>query len=256
MIRYSPLLMALAVTSVAAQGKKAAPTRTVWPDEGVRTVTARATTPEITANDLRVRLYQFADDSMMGREAGTLGNWKATEYIAREYKRMGLVPAGENGTYFQEIQYGQLRYDSTKVRLVAAGNTLAVGTDWMPVIPSAATRLSGNFAATDAGVVYGGRFMDSTVTLTPAMVRGKVVVFAPPTPPGPRPAGTPAPRDHRASEAGAAAILLVGDLSTRIALSGRNGLMPTVEGTTAGGIDQPRCRVRTLRQAARPAFAR
>lgn len=238
MIRSSVLLLAVLATPLAAQGRSAT-SKIFWPDEDVRTSTARATKPEITADDLRVRLYQFADDSMMGREAGTLGNWKATEYIAREYKRIGLVPAGENGTYFQEIQYGQLRYDSTKVRLTAAGTTLTLGTDWMPLMPSAALRLAGTFVATNSDVVYGGRWMDSTVTLTPAMVRGKIVVFAPAAPAGPRPANTPAPRDYRAAEAGAAAILLLGDLSTRIAITGRNGLMPTVPGNTAAASITP-----------------
>ncbi|MEO5825350.1 MAG: M28 family peptidase [Gemmatimonadales bacterium] len=246
MIRISVLLFAVLATPLAAQGrsatnphKSAAAPGTFWLDEGVRTFTARATKPEITADDLRVRLYQFADDSMMGREAGTLGNWKATEYIAREYKRLGLVPAGENGTYFQEIQYGQLRYDSTKVRLVAAGRALQLGTDWMPVIPSATLQIHGNFAGASSGVVYGGRWMDSTVTLTASMVRGKVVVFAPAGPAAPRPANTPAPRDVRATEAGAAAILIVGDLSTRIAITGRSGLMPTVPGATAAASITP-----------------
>src|SRR5439155_25523693 len=51
------------------------------------------TVPAITAGDLMTRLYILADDSLEGREAGTIGNVKGTEYIAREAKRMGLVPA-------------------------------------------------------------------------------------------------------------------------------------------------------------------
>jgi len=57
----------------------------------------------ITAADLRTRLYIYADDSMMGRRIGTVGNLKATAYIEREVRRMGLEPAGDSGTYFQEI---------------------------------------------------------------------------------------------------------------------------------------------------------
>jgi len=53
------------------------------------------TTADITAKDLMTRLYIFADDSMKGREAGTIGNVKGTDYIAAEAKRMGLKPAGE-----------------------------------------------------------------------------------------------------------------------------------------------------------------
>ncbi|HEY4955626.1 MAG TPA: hypothetical protein VII02_12160, partial [Gemmatimonadaceae bacterium] len=62
-----------------------------------------ATVPAITASDLRTRLYIYADDSMMGRRIGTVGNEKATAYIEREVRRMGLEPAGDSGTYFQDI---------------------------------------------------------------------------------------------------------------------------------------------------------
>lgn len=57
----------------------------------------------INSSDLRTRLYIYADDSMMGREAGTVGNFKGTTYIAAEAARLGLEPAGENGGYFQNM---------------------------------------------------------------------------------------------------------------------------------------------------------
>jgi hypothetical protein len=64
----------------------------------------------ITAGDLRTRLFLYADDSMMGRETGTIGNFKATTYIAAEAARMGLQPAGENGTYFQNMLATSTRF--------------------------------------------------------------------------------------------------------------------------------------------------
>ena len=92
---------------------KPASPRTVWPDEGPRTWAPRPTVPEITANDLRTRLYQIADDSMLGRRIGELGNYKATTYIAAEFKRLGLKPAGDNGTYFQELAFGPAAFDAS-----------------------------------------------------------------------------------------------------------------------------------------------
>ena len=114
--------------TAAAQSRPTATsqTKTVWPDEGPRTWAPRPTVPDITANDLRTRLYQFADDSMMGRRVGEPGNYKGTAYIASEFKRLGLEPAGENGTYFQDLPYGPERFDSTASRLVAAGSPLAL----------------------------------------------------------------------------------------------------------------------------------
>ncbi|MBA3496805.1 MAG: peptidase M28, partial [Gemmatimonadales bacterium] len=67
------------------------------------TATPTGTAPAITAADLRARLAIFADDSMMGRAAGTLGNVRGTAYLAGEARRLGLTPAGENGTFFQTV---------------------------------------------------------------------------------------------------------------------------------------------------------
>src|SRR5471032_1382187 len=62
-----------------------------------------ATKTEITAGDLMTRLYIFADDSMMGRQVGTIYNNKGTDYIAAEVQKLGLKPGGENGGYFQTL---------------------------------------------------------------------------------------------------------------------------------------------------------
>lgn len=202
--------------------------QTVWPDEGPRTWRPRPTKAAITTDDLKSRLYPYADDSMMGREAGTYGNVKATDYIASEFRRLGLVPAGENGSYFQEVPYGRLRYDSTKVQLVVAGTPVAAGTDWHPLAANANSGISGDVTLSGVATVYGGRFGDSAAAQV-GDVRGKVVVF------GPLAAqqGAP-PRDLTwAQRSGAAAILVVGTVS-RQALTSRTGVRPTVEATTGG----------------------
>ena len=46
--------------------------------------TLEAAPEHITAADAMTRVYIFADDSMLGREAGTLGGVKGTQYIAGE----------------------------------------------------------------------------------------------------------------------------------------------------------------------------
>src|SRR5688572_16553263 len=64
-------------------------------------VETRPSVPEISAEDLRTRVYAFAHDSMMGRQAGRDGNRMGTDYLARELARIGLEPAGDDGTWFQ-----------------------------------------------------------------------------------------------------------------------------------------------------------
>src|SRR5437868_12769746 len=89
-----------------------------------------ATVPAITPGDLMTRLYIFADDSMQGREAGTIGNVRGTDYIAAEIKRAGLVPAGDDGTYFQTIPLKTRTFDTTSTFAVA-GAPLAAFTDFV-----------------------------------------------------------------------------------------------------------------------------
>lgn len=230
-MRYTPLAAAmLLATQISAQA--------VWPDEGVKTWTRRTTEAAITANDLRTRLYQYADDSMMGREAGTFGNAKATDYVAAEFKRLGLVPAGENGTYFQVVPYGRLRFDSTKVSLAVAGIPLQPGTDWAPLAANAANLFAGEARLTGTAVIFGGRFGDSTAALGPEVVRGKVVVFTTAETVEQRVNNqvrrVPAPGDYtKAQRNGAAAVFIVQPVSRGVFTS-RTAVRPTVRSTTAG----------------------
>jgi hypothetical protein len=148
----------------------------VWPDEGPRTWTPRPTEAAITANDLRTRLYQFADDSMQGRRIGEPGNYKGTAYIADEFRRLGLKPAGDNGTYFQNLPYGPIALDAASMRFSAGGATLAVGTDWAPVAPGTNGGL-GAANLSSVPTVFAGRWGDTTASLEPELLHGKVAVF-------------------------------------------------------------------------------
>lgn len=150
---------------------------TVWPDEGPRTWAPRPTVAAITANDLRTRLYQFADDSMQGRRIGEIGNTKGTDYIAREFRRLGLKPAGDSGTFFQVLPYGPVGFDSTVSRLSVRGAALRTAKDWIPMLPSAAARIVTTAALDNVPTVFAGRWGDTSVTLDPAMMRGKIAVF-------------------------------------------------------------------------------
>jgi len=159
-----------------------APEKAVWPDEGPATWAPRPTVAAITANDLRTRLYQLADDSMAGRRIGELGNYKGTTYIAREFERLGLKPMGDGGTYFQIMTYGTMRFDSTTSRMMAGGQPLAARTDWVPVVPSAANGFGQAADFSDAPAVFAGRWGDTLTMLDPAAFAGKVAVFIAPPP--------------------------------------------------------------------------
>jgi hypothetical protein len=157
--------------------KVARPERPVWPDEGPRTWAPRPTVSAITANDLRTRLYQFADDSMQGRRIGEKGNFKGTEYIAGEFKRLGLKPAGDSGSYFQTLPFGPTQFDSSASSLRVGGAALVAKRDWIPTAPTAQNGFGGKAELNGVPAVFAGVWGDTAVMLDPAAFTGKVAVF-------------------------------------------------------------------------------
>ena len=152
-----------------------------------RPASSSTTDPAITAADLRARLSIVAHDSMEGREAGRRGATRAAAYIAGELKRIGLAPAGDSGTYYQRIPLVVRAPDPTS-RLVVGTDSLKFGDDFVPYPRTAVqTFLGGNafggaFRGARVPVVYGGR-IGAEPYADPAMVRGRVVVFAAPESP-------------------------------------------------------------------------
>ena len=251
-IIVSALILAAFAPALGAQANKpaakpAAIVKTVWPDEGVFKWAPRPTVPEITANDLRTRLYQFADDSMMGRNTGELGGYKGTAYIASEFKRLGLKPAGDNGSYFQNLDYGTSAFDSTSVKFSVAGTTLVAKRDFMPTAPAAANSASARANLQNVATVFGGRMGDTAVALDPAVFRGKVAVFLPAPPAnigggggrgGNRGGGGPPPvcsADQGWPNQRGAAYALDVAAATAAANAARNGGAPPAGGQRGGG---------------------
>ena len=131
------------------------------------------TTPAITVRDLQIRLYQFADDSMQGRQVGRVGNRKATDFLASEAKRIGLLPAGTNGGYFQNLPY-HLRKFTDQSLVVVDGNPLGWNTDVVAVPGQRAPR-----PVMNAEVIFGGTQGDTTTQISGAEAVGRVVVLLP-----------------------------------------------------------------------------
>lgn len=55
------------------------------------------------ADRLEADVRYLADDLLEGREAGTRGHELAAKYVAERFRSMGLEPAGDGGTYFQNV---------------------------------------------------------------------------------------------------------------------------------------------------------
>jgi hypothetical protein len=166
--RHHPALPILAGLAAACSGGQA-PTTQPAPGTAV---------PNVAAATLKADLYAFADDSMEGREAGTRGNFKGTTWIAAQAEKLGLTPAGENGTWFQVIPLVERGVDRNST-LSAGGTTLELNQDFVsfsgiPQLGFAPTLKGDNIPS-----IFGGRLGDSTA-IPAEQLEGKVVVVLPP----------------------------------------------------------------------------
>jgi len=77
----------------------------------------------IQADALRADMRFLSDDLLEGRGTGTHGHELAAKFMAVEFEQMGLQPAGDNGTYFQNVPFRSARPDEekTSVTLVRGG---------------------------------------------------------------------------------------------------------------------------------------
>jgi hypothetical protein len=129
------------------------------------------TVAAITPCDLMTRLYIYSADSLRGREAGTPDAINATAWIEREVRRLGLRPAGDNGTYFQAMPVSA-RIVSSVSTITTAGKTFRTDVDFYPGGATADRKVTGD-------VVFGGTLGDTVNVLSADDARGKIVLMIP-----------------------------------------------------------------------------
>ena len=203
-------MTAAAASTLAAQSSKS--TNAV----GTRPPAAMSVIREA---DLKRDMYALAGDAMRGREAGTLDELRASMWIADEMRKIGLVPRGEDGTYFQWWNMRRTRISTGSSSVSLRGRTLALWTDITPT-SNAVADVSGT-------TVFVGDGSDSTVD-----VRGKIVVATLVPPPAASVRTTTntyevnytrsaiTPEAGRFARRGAAAVVLVADSIADIGFDG------------------------------------
>jgi len=89
--RCSALCLALLSTTISVTAQNIAPPPPV-------------SSLEITDNEIAYHIKWLSSDALEGRGTGTHANDIVAEYIAREFERYGLKPAGMNGTFLQPFE--------------------------------------------------------------------------------------------------------------------------------------------------------
>ncbi|HZO53884.1 MAG TPA: M28 family peptidase [Bryobacteraceae bacterium] len=140
---------------------------------------AQGRAPEIESikrDEMRADLFFLASDDMRGRLTDTPEYKLAAEWIISRFQRLGLLPAGENGEYYQEFEliYGRLG-DGNRL-LVGDGSskrTARLREEFYPLLQSANGEAKGQAVLAGYGIRASEHNWDD---YRGADVRGKLVL--------------------------------------------------------------------------------
>jgi hypothetical protein len=140
----------------------------------------------IRPNDLKADVSFLASDALQGRATPSPGLDMAAEYIAAQFRRAGLEPAGDDG-YFQTAHY-QTVVPNTEGLQFTLGTAVA-GQGTVSILEAVAADLSSSAA-------FKIQLSDSAAldAVTPDQVRGKVLIVELPDAAAPGGAGMQAQR--------------------------------------------------------------
>ncbi|MEP0545415.1 MAG: M28 family peptidase [Rhodothermales bacterium] len=155
--RPALLLVALALASSAACAQPV-PTLDADPELAVRYAET------ITPSDLAAHLYVFASDYFEGRETATRGQKLAAQYLAGQYRKIGVSPKGTAATddplspaaYFQPFALTEAYVASAGLTVQRGGETVATSTFTPERQDGLAYLRSGGDGSMTGGVVFAG----------------------------------------------------------------------------------------------------
>ena len=128
----------------------------------------------------------LASDRLEGRDTGSRGHAIAADYVASQFRAIGLEPGGEKGSWFQQVPFRRASYEQQpKLTLTIGGRPVALepGKD-AGLRPSAVTKsrkLSAGFVFVGYGLKDRRYGFDDYRGLN---VKGKVVIALEGTPGG------------------------------------------------------------------------
>ena len=133
----------------------------------------RAAGALITPAKVLTQISVIADDSMGGRNTPSKGLEMTAQYLADNYRQWGLVPMGENGTYFQRYTLARIRPATPTSSLLVThdGATDHYALDKWAIVtgPMTAQPISG-----PARIISGAV---TAADIAPMTLTGMVVVF-------------------------------------------------------------------------------
>ncbi|MFT5144920.1 MAG: hypothetical protein ACI80V_002835 [Rhodothermales bacterium] len=156
----SAAVLALLVSPVNAQDVAHVAELALTPTADASPDLVRSYQETITPQDLAAHLYFFASDFFEGRETSSRGQKMAAGYLAAQYGRLGLAPAGTAGTddvrnpaaYLQPFPLYGRRTTGSELSVTGGPTSVFSGS----VRDGNSVLVFGNAAETTGGVVFGG----------------------------------------------------------------------------------------------------
>jgi hypothetical protein len=126
----------------------------------VVTATASAQPPSVEVNDIARRVQAdvefLASDALEGRDTGSRGYTIAADYVAAQFRAIGLQPAGDNGGWFQQVPFRRASHAKPPVMaLTIGGQTVELKDGVDASLRTSFTQKSRNISAGFVFVGYG-----------------------------------------------------------------------------------------------------
>src|ERR1700691_2423887 len=177
-----------------------------------RSALGQSTTGDAAGQRWWSHIQFLADDNLEGRDVGSRGYEKASDYMAEQFRAVGLQPAGTEG-YRQPMDFHVVRIDETrcsldlvgggKAQAVKLGDDAVLGVNWHAAENVEAAALFVGYGLTVPEINYDD--------LAGQDVRGKIVVFVTG---GPADMSGPIKAHYQSSEERRKALLKAGVLGT------------------------------------------
>jgi hypothetical protein len=138
------------------------------------------------ARRVRADVEFLASDNLEGRDTGSRGYAIAANYVASQFRAIGLEPGGENGGWFQQVPFRRASFGKPPRLILQSGSQIVLleqGKDaaLRPSVTAKSRRLSAGFVFVGFGLQDRRYGFDDYRGLN---VRGKIVVALSGTPSG------------------------------------------------------------------------
>lgn len=164
---------------------------------------------------LKKHVYFLASDKLKGRSPGTPGEEMAAKYIADAWKKAGIKPGGENGTWYKPFTFTDKVQADAATALTVDGKSYALNTDFWPMGFSGNGTVTAPAVYVHYGITNPEKGYDDYTGLSEAELKGKIFVIELSSPDGIHPHSAhiqysdPGTKLRKAIEKGATGVIFI-----------------------------------------------